>query len=428
MRAFYAVVTFAARTAARLAPGNGKVARSLRARRGVVERIVAKAATVRDKNRRLVWFHAPSVGEGLQARPIVASLREADPSLQFAYTFYSPSAEKFAETIGADIADYLPLDGAREADALLDALTPSALVFVKLDVWPMLVARATARGIPVALLSATLAPESSRLGATSRAITRDAYAALSAVGAISEQHAIRLSSLGVRRSVTQVTGDTRFDQVWQRASSVDRSGTVLSRLASARPTLVAGSTWPADEAVLFGAWNAVRAAVPNVRLIIAPHEPTPAHVQPILAWGAKTGLRTVSLDGALSEGAHADLIVVDQVGVLGELYALADVAFVGGGFHDAGMHSVIEPAAFGAPVVFGPKHRMSREAGLLLDVHAAKSARTSAELAIALALWLGDPGRRHIAGEKARVVVEDGLGATARSVALVRGLLDGSPG
>lgn len=363
------------------------------------------------------------MGEGLQARPIVAALRDADPSLQFAYTFYSPSAEKFAETVGADITDYLPFDGAREADALLDALAPSALVFVKLDVWPLLVARATARKIPVALLSATLSPESGRLGLASRAITRDAYAALSAVGAISEQHAMRLSSIGVRRSVVQVTGDTRFDQVWQRAMSVDRSSTVLSRLASARPTLVAGSTWPADESVLFGAWNAVRAAVPNVRMIIAPHEPTPAHVQPIMGWGAKSGLKTETLDGALSEGAHADVIVVDQVGVLGELYALADVAFVGGGFHDAGLHSVIEPAAFGAPVVFGPGHRMSREAGLLLEVHAAKSARTSAELAISLSLWLGDPARRESAGAKARSVVEEGLGATARSMALVRALL-----
>ena len=386
-------------------------------------RIVAQAAAKRDRNRPLVWFHAPSVGEGLQARPVVAALRDAEPELQFAYTFYSPSAERFAESIGADVTDYLPFDGAREADAVLDALQPAVLVFVKLDVWPVLVARAVARKIPVALLSATLAPGSSRLGAASRAITHDAYASLTVVGAISEQHALRLASLGVRRSVIEVTGDTRFDQVWQRAASIDRSGTLISRLSSARPTLVAGSTWPADEAALFGAWNAVRAAVPTARLIIAPHEPVPEHVEPILLWGKKAGLKTLPLDSALSEGAHADVIVVDQVGVLGELYALADVAFVGGGFHGAGLHSVIEPAAFGAPVVFGPGHRMSREAGLLLEAHGAKSAGTAAELAIALSLWLGDPARRGAAGGRARGVVEGELGATARSVALLRDLI-----
>lgn len=412
------------RTAVQVAPsGDGKVSRSLRARRGLIERITQKAKAVRDPSRPLVWFHAPSVGEGLQARPVVAALRASNPELQFAYTFYSPSAEQFAETVGAEITDYLPFDGAREADLLLDALAPAALVFVKLDVWPMLVARAAARKIPVALLSATLSPESSRLGVASRAITRDAYAALSSVGAISEQHATRLASLGVNPDVTTVTGDTRFDQVWDRAARADRSSTLLSRLASSRPTLVAGSTWPADEAVLFGAWNAVRAAVPNARLIIAPHEPTSLHVDPIVAWGKKSGLKTVTLDSALSEGAHADVVVVDQTGVLGELYALADVAFVGGGFHAAGLHSVIEPAAFGAPVVFGPGHRMSREAGLLLEAHGAKSAGTSAEMAIALGLWLGDPARRESAGAKARAVVENGLGATARSVALVQALL-----
>ncbi len=408
----------------RVAPsGDGKIARSLRARRGVVERIVAKAKDSRDLSRPLVWFHAPSVGEGLQARPVVAALRESNPELQVAYTFYSPSAEQFATTVGADITDYLPFDGAREADLLLDALKPAALVFVKLDVWPLLVARAAARNIPVALLSATLSPESSRLGAGSRAVTSDAYAALASVGAISEQHATRLAGLGVRAEVTCVTGDTRFDQVWQRAASVDRSSTLLSRLDSARPTLIAGSTWPADETVLFGAWNAIRAAVPNARLIIAPHEPTAAHVDPIVAWGKKAGLKTLTLDTALSEGAHADVIVIDQTGVLGELYALADVAYVGGGFHAAGLHSVIEPAAFGAPVVFGPGHKMSREAGLLLEAHGAKTAGTSAEMAIALALWLGDPSRRAAAGAKARGVVENGLGATARSVALVQALL-----
>ncbi len=350
-------------------------------------------------------------------------MREADPTLQFAYTFFSPSAERFAESVRADITDYLPFDGVREADALLDALRPSALVFVKLDVWPTLVARATARGIPVALLSATVGPESSRLGRAARAITHDAYASLTAVGAISASHGQRLQTLGVRPDVVQTTGDTRFDQVWERASSVDRTSTLLSRLGSARPTLVAGSTWPADEAVLLPAWQAILASVTNARLIVVPHEPTPEHVDPVVAWGRNAGLKTATLDGALSEGAHADVIVVDQTGVLGELYALADVAFVGGGFHAAGLHSVIEPAAFGAPVAFGPGHRMSREAGLLLEAQGARSAGTSAELAIAVGQWLGDPRRRAEAGARAREVVETGRGATARSVALVRGLL-----
>lgn len=389
----------------------------------MLARIRSRAREVRDFERPLVWFHAPSVGEGLQARTIMHALREARPELQLAYTFFSPSAERFAKSTGAEICDYLPFDGVGEADALLDALRPSLLVFVKLDVWPLLVARAKARRIPVALLSATVASKSGRLNARSLLFTRDAYAALDAVGAIDNSNAERLKLLGVNGKAIRVTGDTRFDQVWEKAEHVNRASTILSRLSSARPTLVAGSTWPSDESILFGAWKAVRFAVPNARLIIVPHEPTPDHVEPVLAWGNQIGLKTLTLDSALSEGPHADVVVVDQTGVLGELYALADVAFVGGGFHAAGLHSVIEPAAFGVPVLFGPNNAMSREAGLLMDASGGKSVATSAELAIVLSRWLGDVSRREASGSNARLVVERGLGATDRSVQMIRELL-----
>ena len=114
----------------------------------------------------------------------------------------------------------------------------------------------------------------------------------------------------------------------------------------------------------------------------------------------------------------ADVIVVDRVGVLGDLYALADMTFVGGGFHSAGLHSVIEPAAFGAPVLFGPAHSMSREAGLLLAAEGAISG-DRALLERTLQAWLTTPAVRITAGGRARAVVQDSLGATAQSLQLV---------
>lgn len=393
----------------------------------MLDRVRTRAAAVRDVQRPLVWLHAPSVGEGLQARPVAHALRTAHPEVQLAYTFYSPSAARFADSVGADITDYLPFDGARECDAMLDALKPTALVFVKLDVWPVLVARAAARGIPVALLSATLAPGSGRLGAFSKMLLHDAYAALRSVGAIDAQHGARLQLLGVRESVIRVTGDTRFDQVWSRAEAVDRTSPLLTLLRSKRPTLVAGSTWPADDAVLGDAWIAVRRAIPGARLIVAPHEPTDVHVQSLEAWAKTHRLRVVRLsvlqERAGSGDGDADVIVLDQVGLLGDVYALADAAFVGGGFHAAGLHSVIEPAAFGVPVAFGPRHTMSREAGLLLAAGGGATARTSRALAEVLTQWLGDQQKREREGQRAREVVRAELGATARSVALVEELL-----
>lgn len=393
----------------------------------MLDRVRTRAAAVRDSSKPLVWLHAPSVGEGLQARPVAHALRERYPDLQLAYTFFSPSAEKFAESIGADITDYLPFDGTSECDAMLDALKPSALVFVKLDVWPVLVARATARGIPVALLSATLAPGSSRLGTFSKMLLHDAYAALRSVGAIDAAHGIRLQSLGVRPSVVRVTGDTRFDQVWASAQNVDRASPTLAPLASSRPTLIAGSTWPADESVLCESWLAVRRACPTARLLIAPHETTEDHIASLESWARAQRLRVVRLSKHAKADASErdpDVVIIDRVGVLGDLYALGDAAFVGGGFHAAGLHSVIEPAACGIPVAFGPRHTMSREAGLLLTAGGGATVRTSRALTEVLTQWLTDKKKREREGERARSVVQQELGATDRSVALVAALLE----
>jgi 3-deoxy-D-manno-octulosonic-acid transferase len=268
---------------------------------------------------------------------------------------------------------------------------------------------------------ATLSRVSSRGSGLASALLRDAYARLDLVGAISAEDAERLVALGVRADSVRVTGDTRYDQVWARAALADRDGPLLAPLRSERITLVAGSTWPADEAPLLEAWERLRERVRNARLIIAPHEPTPAHRAPIERWCASTGVRMATLGSAAA--AEAEVVIVDRVGVLGDLYALADVAYVGGGFHAAGLHSVLEPAAFGAPVLFGPRHADSRDAGILLAAGAAISATDSWSLEAALEYWLTDPEGRRAAGDAARAVVRAGLGAADRSYELVAALM-----
>src|SRR5713101_1377994 len=140
-----------------------KLARGLDARRGLVERLAAWGRAQRDARRPLVWVHAPSVGEGLQAKPVLEALRAERPQWQLAYTFFSPSAERLARTLPVDVADYLPFDRLGEVEAALDALQPRALVFSKLDVWPELTLAAARRGVQLGLISATVAPHSSRL-------------------------------------------------------------------------------------------------------------------------------------------------------------------------------------------------------------------------------------------------------------------------
>lgn len=420
-RLLYLLAGQTARGAAALAPGSeGKLARAFRERRGIRGRYRAWAAAQRDAARALLWMHAPSVGEGLQARPVLQLARARRPALQLAYTYYSPSAAGFARTLDVDFADYLPFDTPGDARAALDALRPTALVFSKLDVWPLLTGAASRRGVALGLVSATLAEGSRRRSGLTAALLRDAYARLDLVGAIDAADAERLAALGVARDALSVTGDTRYDQVWARAHAVDRDGALLAPLRAGRPTLVAGSTWPADEQVLLPAWAALRRALPDARLVIAPHEPMASHLQPIERWAAGAGLRLARLAGAT---AATDVVLVDRVGVLGDLYALADAAFVGGGFHAAGLHSVLEPAAFGAPVLFGPRIHASRDARLLVDRGGGTVAADAAALTRALHDWLGDASARRAAGAAARGLVESGVGAAERSYALVERLL-----
>lgn len=424
IRPLYTVTGLAAEAVASILPaGGGKIQRSLGARRGVTERFAAWGRSRRDPSRPLVWFHAPSVGEGLQARPVIEALRARNPAWQIAYSYFSPSAESFAQRLDVDFRDVLPFDTGSSVAAALDALRPSALIFSKLDVWPLLVEAASKRGIPTALISATLAPGSSRSRGVASLVLRDAYSLLDAVGAVSSEDAARLIALGCQTERVHVTGDTRFDQVIESAMNVNRLGVVLAPLRSPRPTLVAGSTWPADERQLFDALGHAVIRESGLRAIIAPHEPTAAHLAPIERWAANAGLRHVTLGDV--DAAAADVVLVDRVGVLGDLYALADFAFVGGGFHAAGLHSVLEPAAYGVPVLFGPRHRASREAGLLLAAGAARAAADASDLAAALTHWLTQPAERLAAGAAAQRFVERNAGATVRSVELVESLIAG---
>ena len=422
LRLGYGAAGQLARAAAAVAPAaGGKLTLALGARRGIRDRFAEWGRTQRDPSRPLLWMHAPSVGEGLQARPVLELLRRERPDLQLAYTHFSPSAARFAAALDVDFRDYLPFDTAADARAALDALRPTAIVFSKLDVWPLLTEHASRRGVGLGLISATLAGGSSRRSSLAVALLRDAYAALDAVGAIDAEDAALLERLGVRAAALSVTGDTRYDQVWARAERSRPDDPLLASLHSARLTLIAGSTWPADEAPLLEAWRRLRERQPEARLVIAPHEPTAEHLAPIERWAATTGARLARL-GESTAGV-ADVVLVDRVGVLGDLYAIADVAFVGGGFHAAGLHSVLEPAAFGAPVLFGPRFDGSRDARILVATGGGASVATDGELEERLSAWFADAPTRHEAGSRARRVVREGLGAAQRSFELVEGLL-----
>lgn len=412
------------RSASTLAPLGGlvndKLARTIALRRGVGDRLAAWGRASRDMQRPLAWFHAPSVGEGLQARAVIQEFRARHPDWQAAYTYFSPSAESFAASIGADIADCLPIDTPGAVAQALDALRPSLLVFVKLDVWPELATQAARAGVPVALVAATVRPGSGRLRPLARALLAPGYRALATAGAISEDDAGRLARLGVARDRIDVTGDPRCDSVLARVAAVPADEPLLG-LGAGAPTLVAGSTWPIDEDALLEAFVTVRGRCPEARLVLVPHEPGGEALERILRAAERLGAPPARPLG--DPPIPGPLVVVNRTGVLAALYGAGDLAYVGGGFGRAGLHSVLEPAAWGVPVLFGPNWEESRDAGRLLAAGGAASAAGPGGLARLWLEWLENDGARTSMGARALAVVESERGASARSAALLDGLV-----
>lgn len=423
----------AVRLGAALAPALGlldrKVGDGHRHRRDATERLAAWAAAHRVPGRPLAWFHAASVGEGLQAESVLLELRRLVPTCQLVYTHFSPSAEPLARRLVVDTADYLPYDLPRAAERLLDALAPDLLVFAKLDLWPELATRAARRGTTVALVAATVSERSGRLRWPARAALRPGYAAVAAAGAIAEADAERLARLGVAADRIRVLGDPRFDSVAARVALVAPDEPLL-RFGRGAPTLVAGSTWPADETVLLDAFSRLRARHPEARLILVPHEPTAEHLEALDRRAVQAGLPVpVRLSGA---DGPVPLLVVDRVGVLAALYGAGTMAYVGGGFGRSGLHSVLEPAAWGVPVAFGPRWRNSRDAALLRKGGAAHPleagvAAAGARLVQHWERWIGDEAVRAAEGGRAREIVTRGLGAARRSAEMLAELISSRP-
>jgi 3-deoxy-D-manno-octulosonic-acid transferase len=385
------------------------------------------ASVARDPSRPLVWFHASSVGEGLQAAVVLEALRRRHPNWQYAYTHFSPSARELAESLPVDIATYLPYDVSAEVEGALEALQPSAVVFTKLDLWAELACRAGERGSQVMLVAGTVRSGSSRLRWPARTMLHSGYQAVTTAGAIADGDAARLARLGVPHGRIQVTGDPRYDSVAQRVAGVAPDDPLL-QLGVAGPAMVAGSTWPEDERVLLPALQRVRQERPEARLIVAPHEPHEEHLALLERAALDLGL-PVGRSSTAREG--PPVLLIDRVGILPTVYGAGTMAYVGGALGSRGIHSVLEPAAWGIPVVFGPRWDYSRDAGLLLEAGGARALGRQNPVADMTEIWLDwleNDETRQAQGSEARRVFAAGLGAAERTAELIAGaLLDDGP-
>jgi len=405
---------------------HSKLRETFRGRRDIRQRWASGSKSINGS--RPVWFHVSSVGEYEQAKPVISALAREFPDIPVAVSFTSPSGLKYAsrkEKVGngsnIKFMDYLPIDFVENSRFCLETINPRLLVFVKFDLWPNLIWEATEKGIPTVLIDATLSKSSYRFSRLGRSFYRAVYDDLNEILAISDQDAERFhQSIPEHRGIA-VMGDTRFDRVVERKRTTNGNG-VADIDTQGRFVIIAGSTWPKDEIHLLDALQQLSNNNKNLMIILAPHEPTQDRVDALLGWARAFGLTAATLsnkDDIKAANGSSSALVVDSVGVLAEIYKAADVAYVGGSF-STGVHSVLEPAIMGIPVMFGPAHSNSFEALKLLSHEAAVEVKNGEDILHAFKELITNDVRRINMGTRAKSFVESQLGATARCMGTIR--------
>ncbi len=304
---------------------------------------------------RPIWIHASS-GEIEYAKPVLRALKTQYPEIPLVVTYFSPSALRLLQGFKEmDFVLPVPWDQASKVRQFLDYCNPVAVLFSRTDVWPELAYQLQQREIPTLLFSATLSTQSGRARGLGKFLARFAFNRLTEIHCVNAEDQRLFQELGVGSPV-KIQGDTRFDQVLFRLANPKKLKTELRPRAN--KILVAGSTWPQDEKELLPClkpWIESGGAV-----ILAPHEVDENHLAEIESRLRRQGLQSFrySMSETAVDGA---VLIVDQIGILPEIYAWGSVAFVGGSFKDR-VHSVMEPLAAGLPVLVGPHHQNNREA------------------------------------------------------------------
>jgi 3-deoxy-D-manno-octulosonic-acid transferase len=303
-------------------------------------------------------------------------------------------------------------------------MRPSALVLVETELWPNLVTEASDRGVAIAMVNARLAPERMGKYRRLRGLYEPVLRRVATLGAQSADDAERFTALGVPPEAVVVTGNIKYDLPpprLTRESLLERFG-----LSAQRPVVVAGSTGAGEDAPVLDAFVRARRDHPDLLLVLAPRHPERAGdaAGEAASRGLAHHLLSTGDDRAVS---GADVLVVDTVGELATLYGLAHVAFVGGSLVPVGGHNVLEPAAAGVPVVFGPHtHHFAEPVDALLRSGGGIRVRDGNELASVWSEMVGDTERAETVAQNAAAVIQESRGALERSIDLVLDLLDGT--
>jgi 3-deoxy-D-manno-octulosonic-acid transferase len=301
----------------------------------------------------VLWFHCASLGEFEQARPLIVASKKEYPNYKIALTFFSPSGFEIQKNYPlADVVTYLPLDKPSYLREFLEVLNPDALFLIKYEFWPGLIKEVKNKNILIFSVASIFRSEQlffKPFGLFMRNILRK----IDLFFVQNQDSQDLLNSININNSI--IIGDTRNDRVLNILNK-DNSNDVIERFVNNKDCFVVGSSWPEDIEIL----NKVIDSSTNIKTIIAPHNVDEKSLIEIERSFKKPTIRLSRLDELKEIG--EEILLIDCIGILTQIYSYADIAYVGGGMGNKGLHNILEPAVFGIPVFVGKNYKRYQEA------------------------------------------------------------------
>lgn len=358
-----------------------------------------------------IWFHAASLGEYEQGLPVIEAIKQQFPNHKIIVTFFSPSGyEVRKNNTVADVTVYLPLDTISNAKQFIELVHPEMVFFIKYEYWPNYLNELKKQQIKTYLISGILR-ENQAFFKWYGGFYRNALKTFDYFFVQNESSKKLLQSIGFNN--VKVSGDTRFDRVvsiLERDNSLD----FIERFKDNTTTIVIGSSWPKDESLLV---NYINQSSNDVKFIIAPHNIKQEQISNLKNQIQKKTISYSEKDEMLKQVQHDKIetfqvFIIDTIGILTKIYSYADIAYVGGGFGNPGVHNILEPATFGVPVVIGPNFSHFAEATALVNMEGCISIQNQTELNEAFDLLLHNEDERLEKGHICSTFVQMNKGAT----------------
>jgi 3-deoxy-D-manno-octulosonic-acid transferase len=351
-----------------------------------------------------IWFHAASLGEYEQGLPVIEKIKEEYPMHKIIVSFFSPSGyEVRKNNTVANVTVYLPVDTSANAQKFIRLANPSMAFFIKYEFWPNYLNELKKHKIPTYLVSGIFR-ENQMFFKWYGKFYREALDAFTYFFVQNEKSKNLLRQLG--KTNVAISGDTRFDRV---ATILEKDNDLdyISQFKNNTLTIVIGSSWPKDEDLLL---DFINSNTLNVKFIIAPHNIKAVQIEQLK--NSITKKPVLFSEMQEKNLADFDVFIIDTIGILTKIYNYADIAFVGGGFGNPGVHNLLEPAAFGVPIVIGPNYSHFAEATALVNMGGCVSVSNKTELIAAFKDLITDPNYRSEKGHICSTFVQMNKGAS----------------